>query len=483
MKLEYVHIAGYKNLVDTELTFIDGKMPVTIIGNNGTGKSNLIEALLHIFISVYYGHSPEFNFRIRYTAHNKKVEIFNSIAQENYNVTVDDEPWSHSRFKAHIRKPNLRPPFPSQVFTYYSGTCDRIERIINKYNRSYLSKLRNQSDDLERLFVFSGINQAEWILLSLVAHRHHSLLNELGVGELNQVKLTLQSPDTFVQDRDDPAYWGTVGGFREFLADLDNASRDRYEPYVRGGFLSARETRVYVLDTDGLMRVGAVLEKRGTNLYSMLQALSARNILVANEFDVVHRERRSQYRTESLSEGEKQLLCVLGGLTLARNEESLVLLDEPDTHLNPAWSWRYCSLLGHAISSRAEITSNATAIIATHNPIMISGLTKEQVFIARYQGDNLIYEPPYRDPRGQGVANVLVSEYFGLPSSLDENTQALLDERLLLAYKQERLSDEESARLSEINEQLKILGLSISFRDPAYKEFEEQKFGGQVRPV
>ena len=43
------------------------------------------------------------------------------------------------------------------------------------------------------------------------------------------------------------------------------------------------------------------------------------------------------------------------------------------------------------------------------------------------------------------MANILVSEYFGLPSSLDENTQKLLDQRLRLAYKKERLTDEESA--------------------------------------
>ena len=206
----------------------------------------------------------------------------------------------------------------------------------------------------------------------------------------------------------------------------------------------------------------------------MLQALAAKKILVNNEFDIVQKGSQTHYRTESLSEGEKQLLCVVGGLTLAQNTECLVLLDEPDTHLNPAWSWRYNTLLKQALSSQQRTTS--TTIIATHDPIMISGLTKEQVFIARKDNARLIYDSPVRDPRGQGVANILVSEYFGLPSSLDENTQMLLDERLRLAYKQERLTSEESVRLKEINKQLAILGLAISFRDPAYKEYEEQKF-------
>jgi ABC-type cobalamin/Fe3+-siderophores transport system ATPase subunit len=473
MDLKTLHVVDYKNLVDTRLTFETSETPITIIGNNGTGKSNLIEALLHIFVGLYYDRPPDFDFQLQYEAHNKVVEISRSLETGGYEVMVDGGPLSNTRFREWVREPNQMPPFPSQVFTYYSGTCDRVENIIKKYNRSYLHKLRRQSDDLERQFVFSDISQAEWIMLGLIAHGHHDLLDEMGVGQLNELKLTLQPPENYVRDRDDPILWGTSGGIREFLADIDSIGENLYEASDTRGLTPAREARAYRLKTDQLQRIGGALERRGANLYSMLKALAARKILVANYFDIVHQGTRTNFGTDALSEGEKQLLCVIGGLTLSQNIECLVLLDEPDTHLNPAWSWRYNNLLKQALTARQRTTS--TTIIATHDPILISGLTREQVFIARNQGDQLVYEQPYRDPRGQGVANVLVSEFFGLPSSLDENTQALLDERLQLAYKPEALTDEENLRLSEINEQLKSLGLTISFRDPAYKEFEERK--------
>lgn len=476
MDLKTIHIAGYKNLVDTRLTFETSETPITIIGNNGTGKSNLIEALLHIFVGLYYDKPPEFDFHIQYDAHNKAVEINGSKEFGSYEVFVDGRPMSNKRFKEWVRKPNQMPPFPSQVFTYYSGTCDRVESIVKKYNRSYLHKLRRQSDDLERQFVFSDISQAEWIMLGLIAHSHHALLEEMGVGRLNELKLTLQPPESYEGD-EDPIYWGTKGAIRAFLAEVEFAARDRYQPYSSYSWMRNREARVYTLTTEGLAKIGKVLEKMGGNLYAMLQALAARKILVANDFDIVHQGTQTNYRTDALSEGEKQLLCVIGGLTLSQNNECLVLLDEPDTHLNPAWSWRYDNLLRQALTSQQRTTS--TTLIATHDPILISGLTREQVFIARNEGNQLIYESPYRDPRGQGVANILVSEYFGLPSSLDESTQSLLDERLRLAYKPEALTDEEKVRLSEINKQLDSLGLSISFRDPAYKEFEEETQGRQ----
>lgn len=471
MDLKTIHITGYKNLVNTRLTFETSETHITIVGNNGTVKSNLIEALLHIFVGLYYDRPPEFDFHIQFKSHNKAVDIRHSVESGRYEVIVDDTQLSNTRFKMWVRKPNLMPPFPSQVFAYYSGTCDRMKSIIKKYNRSYLYKLRRQSDDLERQFVFNDISQAEWIMLGLIAHNHHVLLDEMGVGQLNELKLTLQPPESYVWDRDDPTLWGTSGGIREFLADIDSIAENRYEPYAEYSRMPNRETRVYRLNTDQLQRIGAVLERRGANLYSMLQALAAKQILVANDFDIIHQGTQTNYRTDALSEGEKQLLCVIGGLTLSKNNECLVLLDEPDTHLNPAWAWRYYNLLKRALTSQQQTTS--TIVIATHDPILISGLTREQVFIARNEGNRLIYERPYRDPRGQGVANILVSEYFGLPSSLDENTQSLLDERLRLAYKPNALTVEEQARLSLINNQLEILGLAISFRDPKYKEFEE----------
>jgi hypothetical protein len=42
---------------------------------------------------------------------------------------------------------------------------------------------------------------------------------------------------------------------------------------------------------------------------------------------------------DQLSEGEKQLLAVVGAIRLTTGNENLVLLDEPDTHVNPHWSW------------------------------------------------------------------------------------------------------------------------------------------------
>jgi hypothetical protein len=126
----------------------------------------------------------------------------------------------------------------------------------------------------------------------------------------------------------------------------------------------------------------------------------------------------------------------------------------------------------------AEQRRRSTVLIATHTPIMISGMTRDQVLLARQPTDEgPTFTRPRRHPRGQGVANLLCSsEYFGLPSSLDKETQKLMDERLAISVK-EVLTDRDKARLKALNAQLEILSPGISERDPEYVEFLRHRAG------
>lgn len=181
------------------------------------------------------------------------------------------------------------------------------------------------------------------------------------------------------------------------------------------------------------------------------------------------------FKFDQLSEGEKQLVAVIGAIHLINQPDNLVLLDEPDTHLNPQWSWEYPEMLTEAFDSQQRRRS--TVLMATHNPVMISGLTKDEVLLAHPPSDGVsTFTRPVRNPRGQGVANLLCSEeFFGLPSSPDKETQKLLEERLKIIIKPD-LTDAERTRLKELNQQLEItIAPGISERDPKYVEFLRQR--------
>ena len=148
MKIHRLWINGYKNLIETTIDFNGCGIPIAIIGNNGTGKSNLIEALLEIFMGLYHNSLPDFEYKISYTAHGKKVAISKLANIPSLSIVVDDESWSRSRFKKRIRETENMPPFPALVFGYYSGTCDRVEKLLKRYERSFSLKMRNQSEHL-----------------------------------------------------------------------------------------------------------------------------------------------------------------------------------------------------------------------------------------------------------------------------------------------------------------------------------------------
>ena len=48
MKLKKVIIKNYKNLKDVEINFPDSNI-IAFIGNNGSGKSNILENIAHTF--------------------------------------------------------------------------------------------------------------------------------------------------------------------------------------------------------------------------------------------------------------------------------------------------------------------------------------------------------------------------------------------------------------------------------------------------
>jgi hypothetical protein len=79
---------------------------------------------------------------------------------------------------------------------------------------------------------------------------------------------------------------------------------------------------------------------------------------------------------------------------------------------------------------------------------------------------------PTDDPKGMGVAGLLTSEVYGLRSELDLETLGLLDEKRALAAKA-TLTDDERARLRELDERLGGLDFTITVRDPMYKRFVE----------
>jgi len=170
-----------------------------------------------------------------------------------------------------------------------------------------------------------------------------------------------------------------------------------------------------------------------------------------------------------LSDGERQLLMVLGLIRISRKQHALFLLDEPDTHLNPHWQHGYLDLIKEWTEVAAD-ESTCHIVMTSHNPLTIAALEKDEVRIMAPQEDGKItIGPPYVSPRGMGFTSTL-TEIFGLPTSLDSDTQREIDSRNELLKISQR-TDDQSRQLIEINDKLNRLGFLFEDREPLYHEF------------
>ena len=144
-------------------------------------------------------------------------------------------------------------------------------------------------------------------------------------------------------------------------------------------------------------------------------------------------------------------------------DESLFLLDEPDTHLNPNWKWDYLHLVKD-VAQRGE----SHIILTTHDPLTIGSLKASQVQVmARSKSGTVTASPPEVDPRGLGFTSIL-TQVFGLPTTLDPDTQSELDERNSLLRLHGRTTLQEH-RLLELSERLRRLGFVLEDREPEYE--------------
>lgn len=123
MRLDKVYIDGFKNLKQLVVDFDESQLTTVLIGQNGAGKSNLIEAITQVFRWVdLRRNEPRFHYRVDYRilpndcAVSAPFHVTLSNVPGEPNIRVDGHEVKRTEFEK--RKTEL---FPDLVFGYYSG--------------------------------------------------------------------------------------------------------------------------------------------------------------------------------------------------------------------------------------------------------------------------------------------------------------------------------------------------------------------------
>lgn len=112
MRLKHLYIKDYKNLKDFSLDFENGNGLSILIGNNGSGKSNVLEAISGIFAEAFWNDSS-FKMRLKVLQLNNK---------ENEGITDEkfvDREFSESLLPSYIFDDATRAVLRAELDAYY----------------------------------------------------------------------------------------------------------------------------------------------------------------------------------------------------------------------------------------------------------------------------------------------------------------------------------------------------------------------------
>lgn len=482
MRIDALHIKSFKNLTDIDIDFDERELSTVIIGENGTGKSNVIEALATIFRDLDLGEISAFEYRVAYKCNGYDVAI--ECAGNGVTYSVDGRTIPKSDFMS--RRSRL---LPAHVFAYYSGGSRRLEDIFRVHQLRYYRRVisadseydERSGADLRRLF-YCRASYGQLALLSYFAFGMDSakcfLKKHMGIDDFDSALIVLRKPrwadkkPTAAQlEHGDPRFWYSTGLVKRLLEKLwEHAvapishTRSESDDY-RVKPTPEEQRYLFIRDESTLRKIAEPFGDEAT-FFTLLETLEISDLVREVRIWVRKPNVEGEIPFHEISDGEKQLLSVLGLMRFTGKDESLFLLDEPDTHLNPAWKWNYLQLIKDVVQQNAE----SHLIMTSHDPLTMGSLMSSQVQImSRNENGTLFVAQPDIDPRGLGFTSIL-TQIFGLRTTLDPKTQAELDERNDLLRIEFR-NVEQQVRLIELSETLKKRGFVIEDREPEYEVF------------
>lgn len=493
MKIDYLNIRSrFKNLEQVCINFDEEHLMTVIVGCNGSGKSNVLEALVSIFRNLDLGEAPPFSYALRYRLgegvdarwvfvdadplRDTKSSMYQIKVTKQTAEKLIEEDISIASMKRDKSGHALH--LPRYLFAYYSGPSDRLERYFRKHRTDFYRKLlKNEVDlagDIRPLFYAKPVHSQFVLLAFFLGTANDSerqfLLDELGIEELDSVHFVMRKPD-WAKEKSE-LFWGASGVVREFLDELfpytlaplkitRNEEMSLTGKNIKNEFFHLFLPSVEVLRNFAKKMTPDVL-------FKMLESTLLSEIISEVSIRVKVKSSSDALSFRELSEGEQQLLTVLGLLKFTGGHDSLFLLDEPDTHLNPLWAIKYLKFL------KAFVPNHKTShlLMVTHHPLAIAELERGQVQVMTQDAvTHQVYaEAPSESPRGMGYSGILTSDMFGLQSTLDQPTEELIRARRFYLEK-ESLSANDKVKLSQVDEQIEALGFTTTHWDSDYQEY------------
>ncbi|WP_394230276.1 AAA family ATPase [Shewanella colwelliana] len=528
MKIDWLRLENFKNLTNFEVDFSLESERQVVIGRNGVGKSNILEAIAWIFRDLDLAEESDFEYAIRYRCRGSYVKVVSKdkstkktkrkgVRKENIQRyqrkywLIDDAneikgksdeevdelfvELKESEFNKRnqpIKNEEGEYQFtgkrilPDYVFGYYSGISARFNEAFEDHERDYYDAQKSGEEVALRTMFLAKPHHSQFSLLSFFAQKDTEaekfLKDEFDIEHLSSVLFKLQEPywsstskkKALESEKEDRRFWGAGGKVAPFLESLFENSF-----FPMGGTerkeISFKQTKTvetrycFLNGKDGIEKLADGLEAKDffsrmeSTIFSDLLSLDGEGLHIRVKLKGV----KTPITFKEMSEGEQQLLTIIGLMRFTQQNESLFLLDEPDTHLNPSW----CLDLLKNLRDYGVNPKHSQILITTHSPLTFAGLQKHEVVILDKDDENRISSyHPTTSPKGMSFSSLLTSQFFRIEAPVDKQTAESLERMRELSIIEKR-TKEETQEFRNLVRELRNVDFSRTIRDPLYNLF------------
>lgn len=352
MRLKKLYVKDYKNLKDFTVDFESGNGLSILIGNNGSGKSNLLEIISGIFHDLFKEKSS------------RKIDCDYSLEYELDDISCKAEQ-RDGTLRCYAPKLKPRDKFisentPNSVIGLYSGEEDRLwTQFYQPYYNAYIRRIQtNRYQDRMRLIL---IDKRYWsiALLTLLLSNNSTLepfiKEELGITTIDRIRVTFNlrhypSSNELLKsfiDRINPEH-----------VSVKIYSRDELRQGVFYDLLTDENGEVVVDENDDALLVNSGITDLEVFRHLTQASMPPKDRLITGITISIN----DGITVQQLSEGEKKLILVKTVLEILADEKALVLMDEPDAHLHEERK--------PALIRMVRDYPNRQIVVATHSPII-----------------------------------------------------------------------------------------------------------------
>lgn len=357
MQLISLWVEDFKNLKNFTINFENQENLSIIIGNNGSGKSNILELLSGIFAELYAdGKFIESSYTFSYSINDKIIEITKEYEDGEKDFTTYKVNGINQN-KSFLRTQNL---LPNNIIALYSGEDDRLyktyyEYFANNYLRSLSKTLAPKNNMLYIDKKYWGIALLTFIIREQEYPEEEKafLKNELNINEVLDIYLEFD-PAKIKKLKNNSPLDIFVKNINPDKLPLISMSIEFFYPYVMYAYTTGE---LFTILSQGIT-TGAIKDVS----------------LVFNDDNIP---------SEHMSEGEKKKLLVKTVFDILGTENSLILMDEPDAHLHVVAKDYFYNLAKQSAVDRRCI------VITTHSPTLTNCADdKHIIMLTRNSGGN-----------------------------------------------------------------------------------------------